>query len=91
MLCRTWQLLKVVHYRGGRLRGNFGRTGVSPVKRGFAGEKNGSSLKSMGNPVWNMIEIRNQDIEEVDTDRYEGHRTFSVGIGFEAAMVCGVL
>ena len=45
----------------------------------------------MGNPVLNIIEIRDQDIEEVDTDRYERHGSFSVGLGFETAMVCSVV
>jgi hypothetical protein len=51
----------------------------------------GSSLKSMGNSVRNMLEIHDQEIEEVDTDRYERHGSFSVGLGFESAMVCGVV
>jgi hypothetical protein len=45
----------------------------------------------MGNSVVNMIEIRDQEIEEVDTDRYERHGSFSVGVGFETAMVCSVV
>ena len=49
----------------------------------------GSSLKSMGNIVCNMIEIRHQEMEEVDTDRDERHRSFSVGFGFETAVASG--
>ena len=51
----------------------------------------GSSLKSMGNVVCNMIEIRHQELEEVDTDRDERHRSFSVGFGFETAVASGVV
>jgi hypothetical protein len=51
----------------------------------------GSSLKCMGKAVCNMIEIRDQEIEEVDTDRHERHGSFSVGFGFETAMVCGIV
>jgi uncharacterized protein with NRDE domain len=54
-------------------------------------ENSGSSLKSMGNVVQDMLEVRNQEIEEFDTDRYERHGTFSVGFGFETALVCSSL
>jgi hypothetical protein len=45
----------------------------------------------MGNVVCNMIEIRHQEMEEVDTDRDERHRSFSVGFGFETAVASGVV
>ena len=45
----------------------------------------------MGKAVCNMIEIRNQESGEVDTDRHERHGSFSVGIGLETAMACGVV
>jgi len=51
----------------------------------------GSSLKSMGNSVCNMIEIRHQEMKEVDTDHHERHGFISVGIGFDTAMACGVV
>jgi hypothetical protein len=51
----------------------------------------GSSLKSMGKIFCNMIEIRDQELQEVDTDRDERHGSFSVGIGFETAMASGVV
>ena len=53
--------------------------------------KRGSSLKSMGNAIRDMIEIRNQKIGEVDTNRYERHGLISVSIGFNTAMVCRVV
>ncbi len=53
--------------------------------------KNGSSLKCMGNPDRDMIEIRDQAIEEVDTDRHERHGSFSIGPGFDAAVAGGVV
>ena len=53
--------------------------------------KLGSSLKSMGNAIRDMIEIRNQKIGEVDTNRYERHGFISVSIGFNTAMVCRVV
>ena len=37
-----------------------------------------------------MIEIRNQKIGEVDTNRYERHGFISVSIWFNTAMVCRV-
>jgi hypothetical protein len=54
-------------------------------------EQNGSSLKSMGKAFCNMIEIRDQEMQEVDTDRDERHGSFSVGFGFETAMASGVV
>lgn len=51
----------------------------------------GSSLKCMGNPAWNMIEIRHQEMKEVKTDHYERYGTISVSIGFDIAMACGVV
>jgi len=45
----------------------------------------------MGNPVRNMIEIRHQGMKEVGTDHHERHGFISVGIGFDTAMVCGVV
>ena len=53
--------------------------------------KSGSSLKYMGNPIQDMIEIRHQEMEEVETDHYERYGTISVGIGFDVAMACGVV
>ena len=50
-----------------------------------------SSLKCMGNPAWNMIEIRHQETKEVKTDHYERYGTISVSIGFDIAMACGVV
>jgi hypothetical protein len=38
-----------------------------------------------------MIEIRHQEMKEVDTDHHERHGTISVGIGFDTAMACGVV
>ena len=61
------------------------------VRNGVAEIFMGSSLKSMGNVVCNMIEIRHQELEEVDTDRDERHRSFSVGFGFETAVASGVV
>jgi len=51
----------------------------------------GSSLKCMGNQIRNIIEIRHQEMKEVETDHYERYGTVSVGIGFDAAMACGVV
>ena len=51
----------------------------------------GSSLKCMGNQIRNIIEIRHQEMKEVETDHYERYGTISVGIGFDAAMACGVV
>lgn len=51
----------------------------------------GSSLKSMGRVFCNMIEIRDQEMEEDDTDRNERHGSFSVGFGFETAVASGVV
>jgi len=51
----------------------------------------GSSLKSMGKVFCNMIEIRNQEMQEVDTDRDERHGSFSVGFGFATAMASCVV
>ena len=51
----------------------------------------GSSLKCMGNPDRDMIEIRDQEIEEVDTDRHERHGSFSIGPGFDTAVAGGVV
>ena len=45
----------------------------------------------MGNPVRNMIEIRHQGMKEVGTDHHERNGFISVGIGFDTAMVCGVV
>jgi hypothetical protein len=59
--------------------------------KGQVQNNSGSSLKSMGNVVCNMIEIRHQELEEVDTDRDERHRSFSVGFGFETAVASGVV
>jgi hypothetical protein len=53
--------------------------------------KEGSSLKCMGNPVRNMIEIRDQKMKEVETDHYERYETISVGIGVDVAMAGGVV
>ena len=33
--------------------------------------KYGSSLICMGKPIHNMLEIRHQEMEEVETDHYE--------------------
>ena len=49
------------------------------------------SLKCMGNPIQDMIEIRHQEMEEVETDHYEKYGTISVGIEFDVAMACGVV
>ena len=38
-----------------------------------------------------MIEILDQELGEVDTDRDERHGSFSVGFGFETAMASGVV
>ncbi|WP_435549632.1 hypothetical protein, partial [Desulfobacterium sp. N47] len=46
----------------------------------------GSSLKSMGNPIQDMIDISHQEIEEVETNYYERYGTISVGIGFDITM-----
>jgi len=51
----------------------------------------GSSLKSMGNVIQDMVDIRHQEMKEVDTDRYERHGSFSVGIGFDTTMACNVV
>ncbi len=51
----------------------------------------GSSLKSMGNPIQDMIDIRHQEVKEVKTDHYERYGIVSVGIGFDVAMACGVV
>ena len=51
----------------------------------------GSSLKCMGNPAWNMIEIRHQEMKAVKSDYYEKYGTISVDIGFDIAMACGVV
>jgi len=51
----------------------------------------GSSLKSMGKVFCNMIEIRNQEMQEVGTDRDERHGSFSVGFGFATAMASCVV
>nr|CBX28365.1 unknown protein [uncultured Desulfobacterium sp.] len=48
----------------------------------------GSSLKSMGNPIQDMIDISHQEIEEVETNYYERYGTISVGIGFDITMAC---
>ena len=58
---------------------------------GHLKENFGSSLKSMGNAIRDMIEIRNEKIGEVDTNRYERHGLISVSIGFNTAMVCRVV
>jgi uncharacterized protein (UPF0332 family) len=67
--------------------------GLHFVKQGVfeAKDSYGSSLKCMGNPAWNMIDIRHQKMKEVKTDYYERHEFISVGIGFDTAMVCGVV
>ena len=54
-------------------------------------QKKGYSLKCMGNPIQDMIEIRHQEMEEVETDHYERYGTISVSIGFDIAMACGVV
>ena len=53
--------------------------------------KIGSSLKCMGNQIRDMIEIRHQEMKEVDTDHHERHGFISVGIGFDTAMACGIV
>ena len=53
--------------------------------------KKGSSLKCMGNQIRDMIEIRHQEMKEVDTDHHERHGFISVGIGFDTAMACGIV
>ncbi|MDO9558604.1 MAG: hypothetical protein Q7I89_02850, partial [Syntrophales bacterium] len=55
-------------------------------KRKLLQKKLGSSLKCMGNPVRNMIEVRHQGMRKVDTDHHERHGFISVGIGFDTAM-----
>ena len=47
----------------------------------------GSSLKSMGNPIQDMMDISHQEIEEVETNYYERYGTISVGIGFDITMI----
>jgi hypothetical protein len=54
-------------------------------------KKIGSSLKCMGNPVRNMIEIRHHVKKEIDTDHHERQGFISVGIGFDTAMACGIV
>jgi hypothetical protein len=51
----------------------------------------GSSLKSMGKTVCNMIKIRDQKLGEIDADRDERHGSFSDGFVFESALACCVV
>jgi hypothetical protein len=45
----------------------------------------------MGNSDRNLIEIRDQEIGEGDTDRHERYGSFSIGPGFDAAVAGGVV
>jgi hypothetical protein len=84
--------LKLSKSNGGFPRHNFPTGGGSVFRNGHATRSfGGSSLKCMGNQIRDMIEIRHQEMKEVDTDHHERHGFISVGIGFDTAMACGIV